>query len=896
MGILLSKKRFYVPCVIFLFVVISLFLAYVFRQSVATLAIETFAKEQNIHVECLAFDIDWQFNVTIQKACIILPNLTIQLNNAHFMRVKNQLSISSLRVKHEISANTAQKTASTVSHFDLASWQLPSELPLLNIKSVQIESSLLSTPLKFELNQPSNNSLLIEGDFNATLELSHIKDSDQTLIIADVDWSLDKASSYFKQNISSLHSLQTLLTQRKLMDAPISTHIEFDGTQLHSWHKLDVNFDYQFDECEINTHVHGKIFGDISLATQELVLDLSQSAIVLMPKQGCYTVMPTLPYTLPNKFELSSPAPIIINSEQVNTSKFNVRSLTTNMSADFKRLSIQLPSEKKNLAVSSIVALQTELVHSAEKLLAKTNNADIQLSATQVPNTLVPDPQSLLINIVGNLHWNADDWRFENIKGGIEVEQFIDYGINAKLIKGEITGEISSNAGISINANLKAQGTKYTLQSTARNAVMQTENGPSLATAVPIKSKVITIKALSSSLEVTGENFNQLTLSVNSVLSQTKLDDILINKLTNNLLGSVIDLNKISLAGDSILSGMALNLENEQYLTLAKINVFHKINAQREDDILNSHHDVVIDNALNFSIDQKEQVLELALNRQALSALQPAISRIMPALILQNGTLELDGQYQLKDASFEGSFALADVVLKYQDFNINNLSTSGSLHLNSAGLQLTKTTLNIESADTGVPLEHVSMQYYVQNNVAKVEQVTGKVLGGSFALDKLWLDKRDQQAQITVENVDLAKVVDLQKQAGINVTGSINGILPMIVRDEQFYIDGGLLKSQGPGTLKINGNPAFDSIAEQQTELNYLKNLKFKQLSSQVKLDPDGLLFLDFSILGQNANQQQAVNFNYHHEENILTLLRSLRLTDSVQNQIEQKIKKGDKK
>ena len=680
------------------------------------------------------------------------------------------------------------------------------------------------------------------------------------------------------------------------MDAPISTHIEFDGTQLHSWHKLDVNFDYQFDECEINTHVHGKIFGDISLATQELVLDLSQSAIVLMPKQGCYTVMPTLPYTLPNKFELASPAPIIINSEQVNTTKFNVRSLTTNMSADFKRLSIQLPSEKKNLAVSSIVALQTELVHSAEKLLAKADNADIQLSATQVPNTLVPDPQSLLINIVGNLHWNVDDWRFESIKGGIEVERFIDYGINAKLIKGEITGDISSNAGISINANLKAQGTKYTLQSTARNAVMQTENGLSLATTVPIKSKVITIKALSSSLEVTGENFNQLTLSVNSVLSQTKLDDILINKLTNNLLGSVIDLNKVSLAGDSILSGMALNLENEQYLTLAKINVFHKINAQREDDILNSHHDVVIDNSLNFSIEQKEQVLELALNRQALSALQPAISRIMPALILQNGTLELDGQYQLKDASFEGSFALADVVLKYQDFNINNLSTSGSLHLNSAGLQLTKTTLNIESADTGVPLEHVSMQYYVQNNVAKVEQVTGKVLGGSFALDKLWLDKRDQQAQITVENVDLAKVVDLQKQAGINVTGSVNGILPMIVRDEQFYIDGGLLKSQGPGTLKINGNPAFDSIAEQQTELNYLKNLKFKQLSSQVKLDPDGLLFLDFSILGQNANQQQAVNFNYHHEENILTLLRSLRLTDSVQNQIEQKIKKGDKK
>ena len=60
-------------------------------------------------------------------------------------------------------------------------------------------------------------------------------------------------------------------------------------------------------------------------------------------------------------------------------------------------------------------------------------------------------------------------------------------------------------------------------------------------------------------------------------------------------------------------------------------------------------------------------------------------------------------------------------------------------------------------------------------------------------------------------------------------------------------------------------------------------------------MDSDGLLLLDFSILGQNPNQQQAVNFNYHHEENILTLLRSLRLTDSVQNQIEKKIKKAVK-
>ncbi|WP_166422920.1 YdbH domain-containing protein [Paraglaciecola sp. 20A4] len=881
MGILLSKKRFYIPCFIFLFVSVSLILTYAFRHSVATFAIETFAKEQDIHVECLSFDLDWQFNVTVHKACITLPNFNIHLHDAHYMRAQNRLSISSLKIKHTLTENTAEEPTSTVSHFDLSSWQLPSELPLLNIQAAQVESSLLSAPLKFALSQPSSNSLLIEGDFNATLELRHIKDSEQTLIIADVDWSLDKASSYFKQNLSSLHSLQTLLTQRELMDAPLSSHLEFDGTQLHSWHKLDVNFDYQFDACVINTHVSGKAVADISLVTEELSLDLSQSEIVIMPREACYAPLPTLPYQLPNKFELAASVPININSEQINASSLRVRSLTTNISADFKQLSIQLPHKEKNLAVSSTISIQTELLHLADKLNSNSTNTGTQ---------------SLLINMLGNFHWDPLSWQLEEIKGAVKIDHFVDYGINAKLIKSEITGNISSNSGVSLTANIKAQSAKYTLQSPSSDTGTQTQNTLSRAKTLPVKPKVVTTKALNSSLAATGQDFNQLTISVDSTLSQIKLDNILINKLTNNLHGSIIDLNKVSLAGDSILSGMALNLENEQYLTLAKINATHKINAQLEDYILNSHHNVIIDNALNFSIEQKEQVLDFALNRQALSALQPSISRFMPALILQNGTLEINGQYQLKDASFEGSFALADVVLNYQEFNINNLSTSGSLQLNSAGLQLTKTTLNIESANTGVPLEHVSMLYYVQNNVAKVEQVIGNVLGGTFALDKLWLDKRDQKSRITVKNVDLAQVVELQKQAGINVTGSVSGVLPMIVQDEQFYIDGGLLKSQGPGTLRIDGNPAFDSIAEQQTELNYLKNLKFKQLSSQVKLNPDGLLFLDFSILGQNANQQQAVNFNYHHEENILTLLRSLRLTDSVQNQIEQKIRKGDKK
>ena len=72
--------------------------------------------------------------------------------------------------------------------------------------------------------------------------------------------------------------------------------------------------------------------------------------------------------------------------------------------------------------------------------------------------------------------------------------------------------------------------------------------------------------------------------------------------------------------------------------------------------------------------------------------------------------------------------------------------------------------------------------------------------------------------------------------------------------------------------------------------------MDFTQLSSKVRLQPDGWLFLDFSILGSNPDKKQSLKFNYSHLENILTLLKSLRMANSVQDKIEKSLKEGGKK
>ena len=139
-------------------------------------------------------------------------------------------------------------------------------------------------------------------------------------------------------------------------------------------------------------------------------------------------------------------------------------------------------------------------------------------------------------------------------------------------------------------------------------------------------------------------------------------------------------------------------------------------------------------------------------------------------------------------------------------------------------------------------------------------------------------------------------MVELQQQSGIEVTGQVKGSLPIQFSKDEVRIDSGTLISQGPGNLRIFDNPAFDSIKAQQSELAFLENMDFTQLSSTVKLKPDGWLVLDFSLIGDNPEKNQSLNFNYSHQENILTLLKSLRLANSIQNKIEKSLIEGDEK
>ena len=180
----------------------------------------------------------------------------------------------------------------------------------------------------------------------------------------------------------------------------------------------------------------------------------------------------------------------------------------------------------------------------------------------------------------------------------------------------------------------------------------------------------------------------------------------------------------------------------------------------------------------------------------------------------------------------------------------------------------------------------------VNNNTALINDVKGSVFGGEFSLDSYTVGKPNQVANVKFENIDASKLVTLDDKSGIVLTGRLAGSLPVHFDSGKIEIIDGSLFSQGTGNLKITNNAAFDSVMQQQQELQpvlgLLTNLDIQKLNSSVALKNDGWLKLGVNLQGYNKAEQQQVNFNYNHEENVFTLLRALRLSDEITQKVEQ--------
>lgn len=273
--------------------------------------------------------------------------------------------------------------------------------------------------------------------------------------------------------------------------------------------------------------------------------------------------------------------------------------------------------------------------------------------------------------------------------------------------------------------------------------------------------------------------------------------------------------------------------------------------------------------------------------------LSAAMSRGL-GFTLQQGQLasKLQWQWQ-KQWQLNGDARLSDVALDWGGILANGgrgrltlAARPGQLQLQSDG------PLQLAQLDVGTLLQEVSLTLRSDLQDWQLGAVRAKLLGGSLQADSLhWPSSAFQT--VTVQQLDLAAVAALQNdpQPTVQLSGRVGGTLPLQLLPSGIALQDGLLRNEGELTLRVPASAGVTAMAQSnravQLALDMLSELDVNDFQARLAMQQNGLLDAQVTLKGVNPKQnRQPVVLNYSHSENVLELLRSLRIGDEISRRV----------
>jgi len=173
------------------------------------------------------------------------------------------------------------------------------------------------------------------------------------------------------------------------------------------------------------------------------------------------------------------------------------------------------------------------------------------------------------------------------------------------------------------------------------------------------------------------------------------------------------------------------------------------------------------------------------------------------------------------------------------------------------------------------------------------------LLGGRVTTRALRYDGiHESPFDIEIAHLDLARVVALEQQQGIEASGLLDGHLPVTLTPRGLSIADGKLSAQpSGGVIRYQGTDRVREMAATNPNLklvlNALANYQYDKLDVGVDYAEGGELVLQLALTGRNPNWNagQPIHLNVSITENIPILLRSLRLADDISVELEKRMK-----
>ncbi|MBU2972346.1 YdbH domain-containing protein [Pseudoalteromonas sp. C2R02] len=317
-------------------------------------------------------------------------------------------------------------------------------------------------------------------------------------------------------------------------------------------------------------------------------------------------------------------------------------------------------------------------------------------------------------------------------------------------------------------------------------------------------------------------------------------------------------------------------------------------------------------NLANYAIqgDINKPYINISMEQLSIPSLLELNIAHKPDLALINGTIDYQLKGQLTDIKdvFKNElnlqFNVKDVIGEVNGFWLEGLYWQQNFELKNQKITTYDIANNISlgSLDSGTPISELlatsSINFESNKLNINLLDVKADAFGGSFKIPELkWPLDANNPVTLKLEQIDLNKIIELEKQQGIIVTGRVSGNLPLFI-DEYIRIENGKLFNVGEGVIQIKDNPGVESLKQTSTELalafDALENVHYHQLNADVFMYDDGRMLLDTVIKGRNPDLDNEVNLNLNINYDLLGLIKSLRIADNMESEIIQKLQQKD--
>ena len=264
-----------------------------------------------------------------------------------------------------------------------------------------------------------------------------------------------------------------------------------------------------------------------------------------------------------------------------------------------------------------------------------------------------------------------------------------------------------------------------------------------------------------------------------------------------------------------------------------------------------------------------------------------------------------------KNSDFSANAKLSDVGGYYGEFVLGGLNLSLEMRALKTALRISPTPLRFKSFRTfawnaeDIELSFTGTHFPASGKKrartrAQLSKLKMKTLGGTAKLDTLEWNNTSQASKGILEfsEIDLVEILKLKQHPGLSATGRITGALPFIFDKSIFAVNQGQARAISPGTIRYQPAEDTNAIASSnyglQLALGALSDFRYSNLESTVDFQPTGILKLGLRITGNNPtfHNGKTVNFNVNVEENLWSLLQSLRIGDDLGKSLETRMQR----